>query len=177
MTQQGKKAGAMRDCGEVAGRWMALDVGSRSIGVALSDPLGITTRPLTTLRRRSLEEDTAFLLDLIRQHEVVQVVVGYPCHLNGRPSKILRVIEPLARQIELQSGLPLVWADERLSSKEAERLMAERGWGVAERRRRRDEFAAALILQWYIDEKASPPDGRRKPKNGTSPCGQEQEGT
>ena len=154
---------------------MALDVGSRSIGVALTDPLRITTRPLTTLRRSGLEEDTATLLDLIRRHEVVQVVVGYPCHLNGRPSKILRVIEPLAQRIELQSGLPLVWADERLSSKEAERLMAEMGWSVAERRRRRDEFAAALILQWYIDEKASPPDGQPKPKNG-APCSQEQQG-
>ncbi len=168
--QQEKKAATTRDCREVAGRWMALDVGSRSIGVALTDPLRITTRPLTTRRRSSLQEDAAFLVELMRRHEVVRLVVGYPCHLDGRPAKILRVIKPLAHQIQLQSGLPVVWADERLSSKEAEALMAEMGWSVAERRRRRDEFAAALILKWYIDERASAPD------HTPSPSGQEREG-
>lgn len=143
---------------------MALDVGSRTIGVALSDPLRITTRPLRTLRRSSLEEDAALIAGLIRQHEAVLLVIGYPRHLDGRPGRILRVIEPLARRIEQLSGLPLAWADERLSSKEAEQLMAEMGWRVEEMRRRRDEFAAALILRWYIDEGAGQPDAEDSPE-------------
>lgn len=167
MTQQGHKSTTKRAGGPAAGRWMALDVGSRSIGVALSDPLRITTRPLRTLRRSSLEEDAALIAGLIRQHEAVLLVVGYPRHLDGRPAQTLSVIEPLARRIEQLSGLPLAWADERLSSKEAEQLMAEMGCSLSEMRSRRDEFAAALILRWYIDEgpggaDASPQGQERK---------------
>lgn len=160
----------MRDIGPGTGRWMALDVGSRCIGVALSDPLRITTRPLTTLVRSSLEEDAALISGLIREHEVALLVIGYPRHLDGRPAQVLRVIEPLALRIGQLSGLPLVWADERLSSKEAEQLMAEMGCSLDEMRSRRDEFAAALILRWYIDEGAgqevgaSPESPERKAK-------------
>lgn len=142
----------MRDCGKNEGRWMGLDVGSRTIGVALTDLLRITTRPWGTLRRKGLEEDAQRILDLIREHEVTQLVIGCPRHLDGRPGEVLSQIEPLARRIQQQSGLRVEWAEERLSSKEAERLMAEMGCSVDERRKRRDEFAAALILRWYLDE-------------------------
>lgn len=157
----------MRDCGKNSGRWMGLDVGARSIGVALTDPLRITSRPLTTLRRKGLGQDAQRILELIRQHEVVQLVVGRPCHLDGRPGEVLGQIEPLARRVEQLCGLPLAWAEERLSSKEAERLMAEMGCSVAERRRRRDEFAAALILRWFLDEQCH--------KEGQSTAAPEQE--
>lgn len=132
---------------------MALDAGTRAIGVALSDPLRITSRPLATLRRSGDPEDDAKrVAELATRHDVGRIIFGRPQHLDGRDSETFNKIEPLAQAIADCSGLPLVWAEERLSSKEAERLMAEVGVPHAQRRTRRDEFAAALILQWYIEE-------------------------
>lgn len=135
------------------GRCLGLDVGSRKVGVAISDPLRLTARPLTTLQRSSdLQEDARRIARLARRQEAVELVVGRPHHLGGSPSAVLEHIVPLARRAARLSGLPLMWAEERLSSKEAEALMAEAGVPAGQRRRRRDEFAAAVILQWYFEE-------------------------
>ncbi|HSR66521.1 MAG TPA: Holliday junction resolvase RuvX [Acidobacteriota bacterium] len=135
------------------GRCLGLDVGSKRVGVAISDPLRLTARPLTTLRRTSdLEEDARRIARLARREQAAELVVGRPRHLHGRPSSVLEHILPLARQAARLSGLPLKWAEERLSSKEAEHLMAQAGVPPRERRGRRDEFAAAVILQWYFEE-------------------------
>lgn len=133
-------------------RWMALDVGAKTVGVAITDPLKVTVRPLLTLRRHGLSDDLKGILDLIRQHDVERLIVGRPRHLGGEESEILEVIEPLAKRLEEISGLKIEWVDERLSTKEAEELMAEAGLRAEERRKRRNEFAAALILKRYLEE-------------------------
>src|SRR5512137_54639 len=101
-------------------RWMALDVGSRTIGVALTDFLKITARPLKTLARRGFSEDCRAIIELARDHSVEKIIVGRPLHLDGRRSEILGLIEKLADELARRSELPIEWADERLSSKEAE---------------------------------------------------------
>jgi putative Holliday junction resolvase len=133
-------------------RWMALDVGSRTIGVALTDPLKITAHPLKTLTRRSFSTDCRAVIELARAHSVERIIVGRPLHLDGRPSEILVLVEKLAGEVARQSDLPIEWADERLSTKEAEALMAEAGVALRERRGRRNEFAAAVILRRYLEE-------------------------
>ena len=133
-------------------RWMCLDVGSKRIGVAVTDPLKITARPLTTLRRQNLSQDVGQLCKIIAEYQVEKLVVGKPLHLSGRESSTLKIIEPLISQLREMIKIEVKWAEERLSTKQAEQIMAKKNLSVKERRLRRDEFAAAVILQWYLSE-------------------------
>jgi putative holliday junction resolvase len=134
-------------------RWMALDVGSKAIGLAITDPLKITARPLTTIPRRDPLSDCRRILELAGEYEVERLVVGKPLHLDGSESDILEKVQDFVAHLSRQSDLQIEWVDERLSSKDAETLMAETGVPVSERRRRRDEFAAAVILRRYLEER------------------------
>ncbi len=131
---------------------MALDVGSKTIGLAISDPLKVTVRPLGTLQRESRSRDCQRVLETAALHHVDKLIVGRPLHLDGRESDILSVIEGLVSEIARRSDISIAWMDERLSSKEAEGLMAEAGVAIRDRRKRRDEFAAAVILRRYLEE-------------------------
>lgn len=143
---------------------MGLDLGAKSIGIAITDPLRISVRPLTTLRRTNPASDVERIVELVLENSVTRVVAGEPKHLDGSRSALQDRIAPLAHEVSRRSGVPLAWSDERLSSKEADMMMLDAGLDRADRRRRRDEFAAALILRWYLEEQAqpSPPDPNQK---------------
>ena len=131
---------------------MALDVGSKTIGVAITDPLKVTVRPLKTLIRENLDRDAERIGELIDEQDIERLVVGMPRHLGGERSSIAALIEPLVKLLEQNLEIPIASAEERLSTKEAERLMAETDMPLTERRKRRNEFAAAVILEWYLEE-------------------------
>ncbi len=131
---------------------MALDVGSKTIGIAITDPLKVTVRPLKTLIRENLDTDAERIGKLIDEQDIERLVVGMPRHLGGERSAIADLIEPLVKRLEQNLEIPIASAEERLSTKEAERLMAEVALPLAERRKRRNEFAAAVILEWYLEE-------------------------
>ena len=131
---------------------MALDVGSKTIGVAITDPLKVTVRPLKTLIRENLDRDAERIGELVDEQDIEQLVVGMPRHLGGKRSSIADLIEPLVKLLEQNLEIPIASAEERLSTKEAERLMAEADLPLTERRKRRNEFAAAVILEWYLEE-------------------------
>ncbi len=133
-------------------RWMALDVGSKTIGIAITDPLKVTVRPLKTLMRENLDRDAERIGEIIDEQDIERLVVGMPRHLGGERSGIADLIEPLVKLLEQNLEIPIAPAEERLSTKEAERLMAEAALPLAERRKRRNEFAAAVILEWYLEE-------------------------
>ncbi len=133
-------------------RWMALDVGSKTIGVAITDPLKITVRPLKTLMREDMDRDAERIGELIDEQDIERLVVGMPRHLGGERSSMADLIEPLVKLLEQKLEIPITSAEERLSTKEAERLMAEADLPLAERRKRRNEFAAAVILEWHLEE-------------------------
>ncbi len=130
---------------------MALDVGTRKIGIAITDPLRLYARPLTTLGRSDLDADRDRLLDLIREYEVGRVIVGLPRHLDGDESSTLDCIRPLTRKLR-QAQVPVEWQDERLSTRLAEEWMSQAKLPVKNRTLLRDQYAAALILQWYLEE-------------------------
>lgn len=131
-------------------RALAIDFGSKNIGVAVSDALGITVRPVETIRRSSLNKDIARLQFLLEDLEVESVVVGLPLRLDGTmgdaAEKTMRFIEQLRAKI----SVPIVTQDERLTSFEAEQIMMEQGLNRQQRRRRSDEVAATIILQDYL---------------------------
>ncbi|MGH9869464.1 MAG: Holliday junction resolvase RuvX [Candidatus Polarisedimenticolia bacterium] len=133
------------------GRIMALDVGTVTIGVAISDPLGITAQPVTTLRRVGWRQDLGALQALIAAHEVQRIVVGLPLRLGGERGTAAEEVEAFARKLEAAVQLPVVSWDERLTSVQAERILLE---ADVSRKRRREvvhRLAAAIILQSYLD--------------------------
>jgi putative holliday junction resolvase len=131
-------------------RVLAIDLGSKRIGTAVSDGLGITVRPVETIRRSGIERDIARLKFLVEDLEAEAVVIGLPLRMDGTQGDAaegtLRFVERLRKRLDV----PIFTQDERLTSYEAEQIMIERGFGRRERQARSDEFAAMLILQDYL---------------------------
>jgi putative Holliday junction resolvase len=140
--------------GEV--RILALDVGEKRIGIAVSDPLGITAQGLAVLTRRGKDADLASLLEVAREYRVQEIVVGLPLHLDGRPGRQSQEILSLAAALGEALGVPVTPWDERLTTMEAERVLLAAD--VSRRRRRQvvDQLAAVLILQNYLDRRRHP---------------------
>jgi putative Holliday junction resolvase len=135
-------------------RILGLDLGARAIGIALSDEMGWTAQPHSTLRRAGREADLAALRGLAREHGVEEVVVGHPLNLNGSAGPAARAAEAFARELEEALGVPVRLWDERLTTVAAERVLLEADLSRAKRRRVIDRIAAALILQGYLDHRA-----------------------
>jgi len=135
---------------------MALDIGDRRIGVAVSDALGLVASPLGTVHRGSKAEDFARIARLVRQQGVSGLVIGQPLREDGSLSlqaqRIRRYALALAQALRDEGlDLPLVWWDESLSTVEAQRAMIAGGRGARDRRDRIDAAAAAAILQDYLE--------------------------
>jgi putative Holliday junction resolvase len=131
-------------------RVLALDPGTKRIGVALSDELGWTAQPLETFERRSLDADIAHIQDLIRRHEVREVVIGLPVRLDGTLGPAARTIQLLQRTLEERLSVPVVAWDERLTTRSAEQMLIEANVSRKKRRGAVDRVAAALLLQSYL---------------------------
>lgn len=132
-------------------RVMALDVGEKRIGVAISDELGLTAQPVCTLERVGRRRDLAALARLQNEHQAGLVVVGMPYRLDGRPGPQAEKIAAFTRRLARQLPVPVTTWDERLSTTAAERVLIQ---GDVSRRRRRqvvDQLAAVIILQNYLD--------------------------
>jgi putative holliday junction resolvase len=145
----------------MTGRVMGLDYGERRIGVALSDPLGLTAQPLRTLERATLAADLEALGTLARRHEVERFVVGLPLALDGTRGPRVRRTEEFAGRLGRATGLPVEAWDERFTSVQAERTLLEADLSRRKRREVIDTTAAVLILQGWLDARA--PRGRETP--------------
>ena len=133
------------------GRILGLDVGSRTIGLAVSDPLGITAQGLETLRRKNKRTDFEQLRKIIAAHAVREIVVGYPLHMSGDASpQSVRVAE-FAEELRQRFRLPVHLWDERLTSTQANRLLRESEMSIRRRAQVVDRLAAVLILQAFLD--------------------------
>jgi putative Holliday junction resolvase len=132
-------------------RLMGLDVGDKRIGIALSDESLIIASPRETLERKGTGKDVARLVELARQEDVQEIVVGMPLSMNGsmgpQAEKVARFVESL----RAASELPVVTWDERFSTKGAERALLLADVSRAKRKTVVDQLAAALILQSYLD--------------------------
>ncbi|MDH4208865.1 MAG: Holliday junction resolvase RuvX [Anaerolineae bacterium] len=132
-------------------RLMALDVGERRIGVALSDPGRVLARSLSVVRRRSLEADMEVFRSLVEEHDVEKIVVGHPLSLDGTAGKQAWRAESYAAELERAVGVPVVLWDEAFSTDRARQVMIEAGKRRKERAERLDAVAAAVILQDYLE--------------------------
>lgn len=135
-------------------RVLGLDVGSRRIGVAVSDPLGITAQGLETIQRQNKRTDLSALGRLIQEYAVVEIVVGYPLRMSGAEGTQSAKMDLFADELRKRFKLPVHLWDERLSSAQANRLLRETDMSIKRRGQVVDQMAAVLILQNWMDARA-----------------------
>jgi len=137
---------------ERPGRVLALDVGRKRIGLAISDALGITAQGLPTLERVRIREDLARLRALAEEREVGLFLLGYPLHMSGRESRQAEYVKEFGDRLAAYSGVPVEYWDERLTSVEAGRVLRSSGIGIEKRARAIDQLSAVLILESYLEK-------------------------
>lgn len=138
-------------------RIMGLDYGSKTVGVAVSDPLGITAQGIETVCRKEenkLRRTCARIEELIREYEVEQIVLGLPKHMNNDIGDRARRSMEFGEMLRRRTGLEVVMWDERLTTVEAERTLIENKVRREDRKKYIDKIAAVFILQGYLDYKA-----------------------
>lgn len=135
----------------MAARILGLDIGSKTIGVALSDEAGITAQPLKLIKRSSLAKDLEEVLDTVRENSVSSMVAGLPLNMDGSESSTTRFVMKFVETLRRASPVPVVTWDERLSTAAVERLLIEGDLSRGRRKEVIDKMAAAYILQGYLD--------------------------
>lgn len=133
------------------GRVLALDVGERRIGVALSDPTRTLASPLTTIRAVPRSTALKRILTLIRDYEVTALVIGLPLTMNGDVGPQATLVQQFVDELRPLIDIPIFFVDERLTTVAAERMMIDLKIKPEQRRARIDEVAASIILQDFLD--------------------------
>jgi len=132
-------------------RMMALDVGVKRIGIALSDPLMITSQGLETYYRKTLAEDLSHYQRIIKDYQVNRLIVGLPVDLYGNPGKKADEIKEYIDRIKPDLGIPVEFYDERYTTKIAENIMLSANEKRSKRRQSIDMLAAQIILRDYME--------------------------
>ena len=136
-------------------RTMGLDIGSHTIGMAISDELGITAQGLKTLRRKSMEEDLREIAAIIDQFGINKIVVGLPKNMNGTLGKQAEIVLHWIKTLNEKIQIPVVTWDERLSTVGASKVLLVADLSRRKRKKVIDKLAAVLILQGFLDQSRS----------------------
>lgn len=135
-------------------RTLGLDYGSKTVGVAVSDPLGLTAQGVETIWRdkeNKLRRTLARIQELVLEYQVERIVLGYPKNMNNTIGERAEKSLEFKEMLERRTGLPVVMWDERLTTVEAERALTETGVHSRQQKKYVDQLAAILILQGYLD--------------------------
>jgi putative Holliday junction resolvase len=132
-------------------RLLAIDPGKVRLGFAVSDADRRVASPLVTYTRRDLEQDMRFLQKLIDEHDIGAIIIGLPAHLSGREGVQAQAARAFGAQVARRTGLPCIFRDERFTTREAESALWTAGLTHKRRKARRDQVAAQILLQDYID--------------------------
>jgi putative Holliday junction resolvase len=135
---------------QIRNRILALDVGKKRIGLAISDELGMTALGLETLQRTRIREDLDRLAEIAERHNAGTLLIGRPLHMSGDESRQSEYTKEFAERVGERLRLPVVFWDERLTSAEAERLLRQAGANLVQRKRAVDQMAAVLLLESYM---------------------------
>lgn len=136
-------------------RYLALDVGTKRIGLAYSDELGLTAQPLPPIHRTSIKKDFAEIERQIETFQIGEIIVGYPRNMDGTEGPQARYVLEFVEKLKQNFSLPVRLWDERLSTSAVERAMLEGNLSRAKRKRRVDTLAAQWILQGYLEAQRS----------------------
>ncbi|HLW77869.1 MAG TPA: Holliday junction resolvase RuvX [Bryobacteraceae bacterium] len=132
-------------------RILALDLGKKRIGLAMSDPLGITAQGLPTLERTNIRADLDSLAALIEQHGVAQILMGQPLHMSGREGRQTEYTRDFADRLKKRTGVEVKMWDERWTTVAAQRVLRESGASIEKRARAVDRLSAVILLASYLD--------------------------
>lgn len=132
-------------------RILALDVGSKTIGLAVSDPIGWTAQSLTTLDRKGEERDIAAILSWVEKLEAKEILIGLPLNMNGSEGPQAERVRAFGEKLGRALSIPLHFWDERLSTVAAEKTLLEADLSREKRKKVINQMAAAFILQGYLD--------------------------
>ena len=132
-------------------RILALDLGKRRIGMAVSDPLGITAQGLPNLERTTKRADLAALARQAEAHDVALILIGNPLHMSGQEGRQSAWAREFAEELAARAGRPVRLWDERLTTVEASRVLRSSGISIAKRARAVDRLSAVILLQSYLD--------------------------
>ena len=135
---------------------MGLDVGSRTIGVAVGDELGLTAQPLKTIRRKSKQEDVKAIKEIMAEFDIAKIVVGLPKNMDGTLGKQAETTFRWIKAVQEELKVPMITWDERLSTVGASRVLLEADLSREKRKKVIDKLAAVLILQGYLDKTRKP---------------------
>jgi len=133
---------------------MGLDIGSHTIGVAISDELKVTAQGLKTIRRKSMEEDLNEISNLISEFKIDKIVVGLPKNMDGTLGKQAKMVFQWIKNLKEKINLPVVTWDERLTTIEASKVLLQADLSRQKRKRVIDKISAILILQGYLNQEA-----------------------
>lgn len=133
-------------------RLLGLDIGNKTIGVSVSDPLGITAQGVTTIIRASKAEDAAALKALIDKYDVEKLIVGLPKNMNNTLGFQAKRTMNYADYLKEALGMEIIFVDERLTTSSAEAVLMQGGVRRENRKKHVDKLAAVLILQTYLDQ-------------------------
>ncbi len=132
---------------------LGLDVGSKRIGVAGCDGLGLMATGITTIWRSSFQADIAQLTEIIQARQVEILIVGLPYTMDGNLGSQAKQVQKFARRVSAAVGLPIEYVDERLTSYAAEQMMIAANISVSQNKATIDRIAAAVILQQWLDDR------------------------
>ena len=132
-------------------RTIGLDVGTKTIGVAVSDTIGMMAHPVTTVARKGVKQDVVKLATIVAERKVGQAVVGLPFELDGTEERSARLARQIGKALHEATGIPVFYVDERYTSVDAERQLIQANISRDKRKRIIDQQAAIIILQSYLE--------------------------
>ena len=132
-------------------RYIGLDVGDRTIGIAISDPFLLTAQSLMTIKRKSKIEDIEIINDIIKEKEVSKIIVGLPKNMNNTIGPQAKKVKTFVKELRKHTDLDIEYVDERLTTISATRVLIEQNVSIKKRKDVIDSVAATYILQTYLD--------------------------
>ena len=136
-------------------RILAIDYGDKNLGLAISDRLQITAQGLEKYRLRSKKEDLDYFKDLVTRYEIAKIVMGLPLRMDGSTGSRVDKTKAFALWLEESLSIPVVYWDERLTTKEAFRILREQGAKPRQKKQYKDQISASLILESYLENERS----------------------
>ena len=136
-------------------RVLALDLGKKRIGLALSDELGVTAQGLETMVRTNIREDLARLSEIASEKNVTLILIGNPMHMSGRDGRQTEFARDFGQRLGATTGIAVEFWDERLTTVAAQRVLRESGISIQKRAKAVDRLAAVILLESYLDSRQS----------------------
>lgn len=134
-------------------RILGIDFGDRRIGLAVSDPLLLTAQAIGQYRIQNKKEDKKYFLDLVSRYEISEIVIGLPLRMDGSPGTRVEKTKEFARWLEKTLNLPIVFWDERLTTKQALKILGQQKTNIRKKKSLKDQISASIILSSYLESK------------------------